>query len=319
MANERLSKDEASRQMSAADNRIKGISSIAQSSIKRAKALEVQQNYGTDAGSKQAVTSVDKALKSLSKTTEVLAMGVKTITFETARGVKNITTSGAKAMEEYSKAITEDIHVNRQNFMVTTIGKFTPLVGYAVAKMMETSVFRNMIDKMKASLNNALNSVTSRFKKLALAGWDKGKELWNSMFDNLSGNRGAVKIKMAKARAAKKDKKSKNYHTQESAIKAALSDTKVSRALKQRSKNNDIESQVPHMASGGLVKKEGLAKIHAAEVVQPIDKVVETIVKVVNTQLDKKAKRKEGKEGEVGTKKFFEDIKGQDFFGFDKG
>lgn len=311
MVDKKLTRDQASNQMSSADKRIKGISSIADNTIRRSK-IELKKQYGTDYGNRQAISSVDKALNSLSATTEALAKGVKTITVETARGVKNITMSGAKAMNEYAKAISEDIHINRQNFMVTTIGKFTPLVGYAVAKMMETTVFRNMIDKMKIGLGKALDSVTSRFKRLASMGWDKSKDFWNSMLDRISGKRGAVRAKMSNARQAKKNKK---YFTKESAIKDALSDARVQAAAKKASKKNDIESQVPHMASGGYVQKEGLVKVHAAEVVQPVDKIVETIVDTVNKRLDQKDKnqKKSMFEGSM-----FEKGKKQDFFGFDK-
>ncbi len=316
MANKRISKNEAARKMNAADQRIKNISSIASNTIKKSNIAEIRKQYGTAEGNRQAVTSVDKALNSLSKTTAALARGVQQITVETARGVKSITTSGAKAMNEYAKAITEDIHINRQNFMVTTIGKFTPLVGYAVAKMMETTVFRNLIDKMKVSLGNALNSVTSRFKKLALAGWEKGKEFWNSMIDRVSGSRGAMKIKMAKARAVKKDKTEKRYHTQESAIKAAISDAKIATDIRNKAKKKNIENQVPHMAKGGYVQKEGMAKVHAAEVVQPVDKVVEQIVDQVNKRLD--AKERKEKKGGLFEGSMFEKAKDQDFFGFHK-
>jgi hypothetical protein len=311
MVDKRLSKEEAARQMAAADNRVKGISSIANNTVKRSK-TQYEKQYGTPAAHKQTVTATDKALSSLSKATQALASGVKTITVETAKGVKNITASGAKAMNEYAKAITEDIHINRKNFMVTTIGKFTPLVGYAVAKMMETTVFRNMIDKMKAGLGRALDSVTSRFKRLASMGWEKGKEFWSSAMDRISGKTGAVKSRMANARKAKKEKAS---YTKEQAIKEALADARVQSAARKASKTKGIEDQVPHMASGGYVQKEGLAKVHAAEVVQPVDKIVETIVDTVNKRLDaKEAKKKEGLfEGTM-----FEKAKGQDFFGFDK-
>jgi stalled ribosome alternative rescue factor ArfA len=296
MADKRLSKDEAARQMAAADKRVKGISSIASSAIKRSKVLEVQKQYGTNTGNKQAVTSVDRALKSLSKSTEALAQGVKLITVETARGVKSITAGGAKAMGEYAKAIGEDIHINRQNFMVTTIGRFTPLVGFAVAKMMETSVFRNMIERMKQGLGRALYAVTSRFKNLALAGWDKSKELWSSFSDTVSGKRGAAKTRMAKARAVKKEKGSFGNVVY---------------------KKKEIESQIPHMASGGYVKKEGLAKVHAAEVVQPVDKITDTIVAIVNKKLDQARDFGREKE-ESGLVSFFKRSKKEDLFGMEK-
>ena len=288
---DRISKDESARQMAAADKRIKGISSIANSAIKRSRVVELQKEYGTSVGNKRAVTSIDRALNSLSKTTAALAQGIKLITVETARGVKDITIGGAKAMNEYAKAIGEDININRQNFMVTTIGKFTPLVGYAVAKMMDTAVFRTMIEKMKYGLGRALDAVTSRFKKLASAGWEKGKEFWNNIRDKFSSGRGAAKTK----------------------VSSSKSKTKVSK--------KDVESLVPHMATGGIVKKAGLAKIHPAEVVQPIDKLIETIVKSIVKALEKKEKPKKKESEEVlggAPEHFYKKAKKKDLFGFAK-
>lgn len=319
---DRISKSEAQKQYAAADKRVKNISTIAQVTSnrakvldKRAKAIELQERYGTSRGNKQAITSVDRALRSLSKTTEALTHGVKNITVETARGVKNITTSGAEAVKQYSQAVGEDINVNKQNLVVTTLGKTTPLIGYAIAKMMETTVFKNMIARMKESIGKALDSVAAKFKRLASAGWDKSKEFLSSIVDSFSGKRGAAKLKMAKARAAKEDKRKKRYHTQEDAIKAALGDAKVAKTIREKAKNKSIEKSVPHMAKGGLVTKEGLAKVHAAEIVQPVDKVVQTIIDQVNKRLERK-EEKDKKSFLEGT--IFEKAKEKDFFGFNK-
>ena len=287
---DRISKEEAAKQFSAADKRIKGISSIADSTIKRTKVLEVEKQFGTIKGNKQAVSSVDRALRSLTKSTQALAMGVKLITVETARGVKNITQTGASVVGEYTKALGEDIHMKREGMLVALTAKTTPLIGYAIAKLFETSVFRNMIERMKSGLNRALESVSSRFKKLASAGWEKSKEFWNSLRDKTSKKRGSINVQVKNAK--------KN-------------------ATGKLGTKTPIEAQVPHMAKGGYVKKEGLAKVHAAEVVQPVGKVVEQIVEQVNKRVDEKEKKQ--KSFLAGT--VFESSKGKkakDFFGFEK-
>jgi len=287
---ERISKQEAARQFAAADKRIKGISSIAQSTIKRSKVLEVEKQYGTIKGNKQAVSSVDRALKSLTKSTQALALGVKLITVETARGVKNITQTGASVIGEYTKALGEDIHMKREGMMVALTAKITPFIGYAIAKLFETTVFKNMVEKMKAGLDRALRSVSSRFKKLASAGWEKSKEFWNSLRDRTSKKRGSINVQVKNAK--------KNSSGQAGTKKS-------------------LESQVPHMAKGGYVKKEGIAKVHAAEVVQPVGNVVEEIVNQVNKRVD--AKEKKQKSFLSGT--VFESSRGKkakDFFGFEK-
>jgi hypothetical protein len=286
---DRISKEEAARQFAAADKRVKGISSIADSTIKRTRVLEVEKQYGTIKGNKQAVSSVDKALRSLTKSTQALAMGVKAITVETARGVKSITQSGANVIGEYTKALSEDLHVKREGMLVALTAKTTPLIGYAIAKLFETSVFKNMIERMKSGLGKALNSVSTRFKRLASAGWEKSKEFWNSLRDKTSKKRGSINVQV---------KNAKKNQTGTAGSK------------------NKLESQVPHMASGGYVKKEGLAKVHAAEVVQPVDKVVETIVDQVNKRMDAKEKKQKSFLSDT----VFERTKGKkkDLFGFEK-
>jgi len=298
---DRLGKNAAKKQYAAADKRVKGISSIADTAIRRTKVVELEKQYGTTKGNRQAITSVDRALKALTKSTTALALGVKQITVETARGVKNITTTGAKTVAEYAKAIGEDIHIKREGLLATTTGKVTPLIGYAISKLFETTIFKQMIEKMKSGLNKALDSVSAKFKRLASAGWDKAGEFWNSMIDRISGKRGAIHTRMAKARQAKKLKSEEKLQNV---------------SMKNIAAKDYIEDQVPHMASGGYVEKEGIVKVHAAEVVQPVGDIVEQIV----SQVNKKTEAKERKEKHFLEGTIFDRTKGKkkDLFGFEK-
>jgi hypothetical protein len=61
------------------------------------------------------------------------------------------------------------------------------------------------------------------------------------------------------------------------------------RRLRFRKKNKD-EYDVPHMARGGIVKKAGMAKLHAAEVVMPVDKYLKASQKSQEMFTNKLAK-----------------------------
>lgn len=161
--------------LKAGDQRIKNISAVSQVVTERAnkEARKASKYLDEKISNKSSISSIDRVLKNLADATGTLTSGMRHITAETARGVKHISLGGAQAVNEYAKAISEDINVNKQALIVTTVGKISPIVGYATAKMMETVVFKNMISRMKEGLGKALSSVTSRFKSLAGAGWEK--------------------------------------------------------------------------------------------------------------------------------------------------
>lgn len=287
---------------------------------KNARLVEVSERYGTEKGGKKSISTIDRVLGNLARSTEYLAEGVKNITVETARGVRSISIGGAQAVSEYAKAIGEDINVNKQSMMVDAIGRVTPLIGYAVAKMMETTVFRNMIAKMKEGLGKALSSVGDRFRRLASIGWEKGKEFVASIRDKFSRSRGVATVKKKKASGAEKA-----YSTQREALLSAISDAKVAKEARkslseQAKKTKNIEKQVPHMAKGGFVTKGGMARVHAAEIVQPADKLIEQIVEMVDKRL--KEKEEERKREATGDNLFkgtiFYQAKKRDLFGFEK-
>ncbi len=216
------------------DKRIKNISSVSGAITERVnrEANKASKYLDDKASNRGSLSSIDRVLKNLAEATTTLSSGMRYITEETAKGVRSIGAGGARAVGEYAKVISEDISINKQSLMVTTIGKISPIVGYSVAKMMETTVFKNMISRMKEGLGKALSSVSSRFRKLAGAGWEKFK--------------GILPFR----------------------------------------KKKGVKEKIPKMAKGGYVKKGGMAELHAAEVVTPVEKIVGTIVNQVNNRMD---------------------------------
>jgi len=232
----------------------------------KAKTLVLKEQLSTVRGMERVLSSVDTSIRNIAKASANIAQISKVVTFETARGVKKITVGSIKSIQEsasqYTKAISEDINWNKQNMMVGAMGRISPVVGFFVAKLMNTEIMKNMVSKIKEKLNLALSSVANRFKQVAGAGWEKTKDLFSSMANKVF-KKGVVRTKILSDK--ERDKKEK-------------------KTLVEKAKEAKV---IPHLQEGGFVSKEGVVKVHAGEVVQPVDKVVEQIVDQVNKKLEK--------------------------------
>ncbi|MBW2994478.1 hypothetical protein KY315_03590, partial [Candidatus Woesearchaeota archaeon] len=232
----------------------------------KANQIVLKEQLGTARGMEKVLSSVDTTIRNIAKASANLAQLSKTVTFETARGVKKITVGGIKSIQEsasqYTKAISEDINWNKQNMMIGAMGRVSPIVGYFVAKMFNTTVMQNMVYKLKEKLNLALSSVSNRFKQIAGQGWEKTKEIFSGMANKVF-KKGVVRTKVVSEK--ERDKKEK-------------------KTLVEKAKEAKV---IPHLQEGGFVSKEGVVKVHAGEVVQPVEKVVEQIVDQVNKRMDK--------------------------------
>jgi len=152
--------------------------------------------------------SMVNVLDKLSDTVNALKNGVRTVTTDTAKATKD-------AINDYGKAVSQDISFNKQSIVAMALARSTPIYGYFVAKFMETDVFKRAAERMKQSIGKAFGSLAGIFRR-------DGK---------------------------------KNKPTQEQFAK-------------------HVKGKIPHMAKGGVVGKEGVAKLHAAEVVMPIEKLL---------------------------------------------
>ena len=86
-------------------------------------------------------TSFAKALDSLQRTTVAITSNLSKLAVTTTRTIRS-------SIAQYSKAISEDINVNKQNLVATALAQTTPIFGYFVAKFMETDVFRKLREKV---------------------------------------------------------------------------------------------------------------------------------------------------------------------------
>ena len=205
------------------DERISEISNINRSISKMQNQVDQKlSEIDNDASNAKQISSIqgsmNKVLQKLSYTVGDIGKGFAKISTDVARG-------GKDALADYGKAISQDINYNKQNIVAMALGKSTPIYGYFISKFMETDVWRNAADKMKANIGRTLSSVGQNLK------------------DKLSGLRPSNRKK-----------------------KDTDSLSKQVRSVK-----------VPQMAKGGVVEKAGLARLHAAEVVMPVEKLLSRI------------------------------------------
>jgi len=147
-------------------------------------------------------------LKGLGRTIDSLATGVRNITVDTGKAT-------TQAINQYGKAISEDISINRTNTVAMALSTATPLFGYFAGKFMETDVFKDAAQGIKDKVKNAMTEGVSKAKGTISGIFSKGKEA--------------------------------------------------------------EEEAMPHLQEGGFIRKGGIVEVHAAEVVTPIDKLLEQI------------------------------------------
>jgi len=108
-----------------------------------------------------------------------------------------------------------------------SISRVSPLVGYFVTKLLDTTVFQNIFKKIKTGVGSAISSVAGKAKDI-------------------------ISLKKKEEEPAKA-----------SPLKRALPEVK----------------EIPHLQTGGYIEKGGLARVHPAEVVAPIEDVLDRIDK----------------------------------------
>jgi hypothetical protein len=193
----------------------KSIGSIVKDQQNMAKELRIKE-VGYSNGIKEVNKSMLVIMKKLGYTVDEFGKSARKIMLQTA-----VTTK--ETLKQYTRAIGQDINVNKQNLLAMTLAKSSPIFGYFAAKFMETDIFRKAKENIQKSLSSAFSIVGMKIREWFTLGKEKFRDI-----------------------TTRKDKGARSGN-----------------------------EKIPAMASGGYVKKEGLAKIHAAEVVVPFEKFKE--------------------------------------------
>ena len=173
------------------------VSALTRQQQKMMAQLELERSNITSE-SAQAYSNV---IHGLGRTINHLATGVKNITVDTGKATSD-------AINQYGKAISEDISLNKTNTVAMALSTATPLFGYFAGKFMETDVFQSAVGGIKDKVKNAMTEGVSKASGAISNIFRKGKQ---------------------------------------------------------------AEGDVPHLQDGGYVRRGGLVEVHAAEVVTPID------------------------------------------------
>jgi len=132
------------------ENKIGGVASRLTAGTNK-QIIEVRK-YGDTAGVREVTKSVTKILDKLGLTIEALSRGIGAITLATARATKD-------AVQQYGRAISEDISVNKQNVIAMSLARTSPIFGYFVAKIFETDIFRNFLNRLKEKFSGIFSKI----------------------------------------------------------------------------------------------------------------------------------------------------------------
>jgi hypothetical protein len=106
----------------------------------------------------QAVQGLmSQSISKLNQTLGALTTGIAKITTDTARAT-------AGAINQYGKAISEDISFNKKSVVAMALAKTSPIYGYFVSKFMETNVWKQALTKMKTSIMQTMGAILRPFK-----------------------------------------------------------------------------------------------------------------------------------------------------------
>lgn len=223
------------------EQRISEISNINRTISSMQKQIDQQlTEIDKDVGTSEAIAEVQS---SMTKVLNKMSSTVGQIGTGFSRVASDTAKSGRDMISEYSKAIQQDINYNKQNMVAMALSRTSPIFGYYVSKFVETDVWKSATDRMKANIGNALGSVGQKFKS-ALSGISFRK---------------------------------KSSTIEESATKGKRSVKESKSSQGSTVKGKKTSEKVPQMQRGGVVEKGGLARLHAAEVVMPVEKLLSRI------------------------------------------
>lgn len=249
-------------------------------------------------GEAELVSTTARVMRKMGEAVETMARGMKNVTVGSLRYTK-------EAVGQYSKAISEDVSVDKKNITALALTKSTPIFGYFAAKFMETDVFQKAAQNIKDQMGNAVSFVGAKLKTVLAAPFRGMSSLFK-------------KRNKLPAESLGQDPKTGRRGT------FVERDGKIHFHPIGRSKMTPMK--IPKMAKGGYVEKGGLTRLHPAEVVMPIDKLLDRIDEKIENEADvrmnklmrgvtvqqmRMMKRYMKTQAEVQTKSFTESYKDQ--------
>ncbi|MCK5609552.1 hypothetical protein KAR91_47195, partial [Candidatus Pacearchaeota archaeon] len=248
--------ESTSQKVSSLTNKNIGKISTEMSGIKRqvGKQQATISSVANQRGIKDYQQGVNNTMRKMGVTLDHLAAGVKKVTVETGRVTK-------ESLGQYSKAISEDISINKQNTVAMAMAKSSPLFGYFASKFMETDIYQGFAGRIKDKFSAAANEVGTMLKSVGRGTFEKLKDMRFSF-----GRGQKVEYSEESQRAMGRVRPSIR------GMGEKLRDRNEQRGIDPGDKERKrIRSKLPHFAEGGVVKKSGRAVVHKGEVITDID------------------------------------------------
>ena len=236
------------------DSVTKQLSIISKEQAKTAKVLRTRE-IGYSKGSKEIENSMSGILKRLGFVVDDISKSAKKVIVTTAVATKD-------AVSQMARNMNADFQFNKTNYIGMMLSKASPIFGYFASKFMETNVFSAFTDRIKSNFKDAADYGMEQLKKKGIFG------IFNDTVKLL------LKLPI-KAIALP-------FKIMGAIMKAPFKLLKGAKNLLFGGK--DLDSDVPGLAKGGYIKKGGLVKVHAGEVVTPLKSLEEkfdTLIKEV--------------------------------------
>jgi len=208
-------------------------------------------------GEEELVSTTVKVMRKMGQAVETMATGMKNVTVGSLKYTK-------EALSQYSKAIGEDISVDKKSLIALSLAKATPVFGYFAAKFMETDVFRRAAQNIKDKMSEAVSFVGDRFKSILTAPFRGIKSL--------------LSRKKSPADMALKEPKTGR--------RGVFVERGGELTFHPIGKSKMAPMKIPRMQVGGYVERGGLTRLHPAEVVMPIDKLLDRIDEKIESESD---------------------------------
>lgn len=203
------------------------------------KKLE-KSRMGENKDVRQLMSTTSKVIAKMASATTAMTTGIKSVTKGTTKYTKD-------AIKQYGQALQQDIQLEPAKLSVLASAG-GPVVGFFITKLFQTPAFKDAMSTLKDKMTSAMSSAGEKFKKL------------------ISASAGGFRNLFRRATGRKpKELEAKKFNLRD--VNSEMFTEKDGDIV-----YNSRGKKIPKLQEGGVIGRGGLARLHPAEVVMPLDK-----------------------------------------------
>ena len=236
------------------------------------KSAKASNNYATEVNSLSGFQHSSSMYKKVQDASLASIKIVGSTALNSVKLMKN-------TMGDIARGINDDLRTNKQNVKTQTFSAISPFVGYLINKFTETEAYANMVESIKSKASDMWES----FKEKGRSLFSRKQETYGtSLTGGVYGEDEEGIPETIKKKRKKKKKKAEGTisATEFGDVLLSIDEgvSEIRQKVKKKSARKKLQSavvsdDVPKLAKGGHVKKEGLAYIHEGEDVIPKGKL----------------------------------------------